>query len=172
MKTIWKHSTRSPSTSSEARTAIEESAAARLVLERNLPEAQAALLAALRTLGSADAGLYASLGKLLEIAGQSDEILAHLQAVAMAPGGMPTDRHDPPPDELVRHLAMGALAHHARLGNAEAKARILGAAASPHPDVRASAVRSYLGLALDRRQAQRDLRDRLDPASHHLLWQE
>jgi hypothetical protein len=172
MKTIWEHSTRSPSTASEARTAFAGSEAARLVLEQSLPEAQAALMAALRTLGPSDLGLYASLGTLLEIAGQSAEILAHLQGVAMAPGGLPTDRHDPPPDELVRHVAMGVLTHHARLGNAEAKARVLGAAASPHPDVRAAAVRTYLGLALDRRHAQRELRERLDPESHHLLWQE
>lgn len=78
--------------------------------------------------------------------------------------------HDPPPEDLLRRVALRSLGQRARAGTAEAAEQLLRIAGSPNSRDRGPAVHAVL-LALPRAEAKRRLRAVLPPEELYRLYQ-
>lgn len=144
----------------------------RIVIEGDLPTASARLLAALRNLADDDVEGYTRLSRLLEIAGDTPEILEYLRDLLLRASLHAEVHQGIPRDESVRQIAVAALVHHAKQGSAQAQAKLLESLAGPHPSVQAVAISTLYALNPDRRLIQRQMRQIVAPESEYLLYTE
>lgn len=173
MQTMWKGGFAAPHTSEAASKHDAEMDAAKLVIAANLPAVQAELLKALQTLPSDDFGGHASLGGLLDAAGDGDAIHAHVETVLMSPPhGPELHPHVTPPDELTRLLLVDKLEKEAKGGSAGAIATLFRTAGSPDTSTVQHAIRSLYRTGRSRRLLQRELRKHVKPENQYLLYLE
>ncbi len=173
MQMVWKGGFAAPHTSEAASKHDAEMDAAKLVIAANLPAVQDELLKALQTLASDDIGGHASLGGLLDAAGDGDAIHAHVETVLLSPPhGPELHPHVTPPDELTRLLLVDKLAKEANGGSAGAIATLFRAAGSPDTSTVQHAIRSLYRTGRSRRLLQRELRKHVKPENQYLLYLE
>lgn len=79
-----------------------------------------------------------------------------------------SERRDP--ERLIRYLAIAHLYRAASGGNDRAKAAILEAARSPHREVKIAVVQYTYALNRNRWKARNELKSRLAPSDHYLLY--
>lgn len=172
LRAIYELAQQAPRTEAAAAAAQQAKQSARGVLEADLPAARAALLAALANLREDDVANYTLLNSLLEIVGDSPEILDHLRDLLFRPAQAEEEHQGIPDDETVRQLAVAQLVHHAERGSSGARARLLESLAGPHPGIQAKAIATLYRLNPDRRLIQRAMREVLPLASQYLLYSE
>lgn len=172
LTTVWTHQFRSPHGAKSKGDAVRELLAAKDVLLRNREEAHEALFAALKDLSAFDESKHLSLVPLLEIIGDDPRILTQLSGLVMNPLDDTDLVHGFPPQEIVRHTALSVLMHHARGGNEDAAKLVLNAVASPHQGVAMWAIRYTYEIEPDRRLAQREMRRRMEPSRHYLIYRD
>jgi hypothetical protein len=173
LKTLLEGGTTAPRTPEAAAAAIAASDAAKAVIGQNLPETRTALLAALQGLPPDDEAGYTALAPIVQVAGDEPGILDHLKTLLLAtPRGEEEEPHATPHDELVRHIALEQLAHHAVNGSAAAKERLLAVVQSPDPTIQSLAILHVYRVSPDRRLAQRTMRPLLAPTQRYLLYAE
>jgi hypothetical protein len=122
LRTVYEHAARAPRGPDAAAAARPKVAAARRTIEAHLPEGPGDAARGARDVAPDDDGGHTALAPLVEIAGQSPEIIARLKGLLLAtPHGPDAHPHVIPPDELVRHRALDSLLYHARRGDRGAK---------------------------------------------------
>jgi cysteine-rich repeat protein len=144
----------------------------REAVDANLPSARAELVAAMANLADDDEENYTRLVSLIEIAGDTPEILDHLRDLLLRPSSGTEVHQGIPRDDSVRQIAVTLLVHHARQGSSAARDRLFDSLASPHPGVQAVAISALYALHPDRRLIQRQMRQILAPESEYLLYTE
>jgi hypothetical protein len=173
MQTIWKGGFDAPHTSEGASQHDAAMDAAKAVVAANLPAVQDELLKALETLPTDDIGGHASLGSLLDAAGDGDAIHEHVVKVLMSPPHGPEQHpHVTPPDELTRLLFVDKLGKEANGGSQGAIDTLLRASGSPDTSTVQHAIRALYRTGRSRRLLQRELRKHLKPENHYLLYLE
>lgn len=173
MQTLWKGGFEAPHTSDAAGEHDTAMDAAKAVIAANLPAVQDELLKALQALGTDDLGGHASLGTLLDAAGDGDAIHDHIETVLMSPPhGPELHPHATPPDELTRLLLLDKLAKQANDGSPDALDTLLRAAGSPDMSTVQHAIRSLYRTGRSRRLLQRELRKHIKPELQYLLYLE
>jgi hypothetical protein len=171
MKTVWQAGFEAPQTTESAGLLNARVALAKRVLDANQAAARVILLASLRALGSEDFDGFRSLRPLVDHLGDDPTILAHLEGLlAGVPSRSGGSEAVPPPDRLVRQLAVSEIADLGQNGSRRAAALLADLVQGPDPAVVAVAVRTYYALSSDRRLAQRELRRRMPPANRYLLY--
>ncbi len=144
----------------------------RATIAGNLPSASAELLAAMANLADDDVEGYTRLVSLLEVAGDTPEILDHLRNLLLRPAMHAEVHQGIPGDDTVRHIAVSLLVHHAKKGSSAAQERLLASLASPHPSVQGVAISALYALNPNRRRIQGQMRQLLTPESQYLLYTE
>ena len=173
MQTLWRGGFAAPHTSDAASAHDQAMDAAKLVVAANLPAVQTELLGALERLATDDIGGHASLGSLLDVAGDGDGIHDRLGEVLMSPPHGPEQHpHQTPADELTRLLLLDKLAAQANGGSAGALEVLFRAAGSPDLSTAQHAIRSLYRTGRSRRLLQRELRKHLAPENQYLLYLE
>lgn len=173
MQTLWKGGFAAPRTSAAASKHDADMDAAKAVIAANLPAVQSELLKALETLTTDDFGGHASLGSLLDAAGDGKAIHAHIELVLMSPPhGPELHPHVTPPDELTRLLFVDTLAKEANEGSASALDALFRAAGSPDSSTVQHTIRSLYRTGRSRRLLQRELRKNVKPENRYLLYLE
>lgn len=172
----------------EAGQRMAAAASARQVVQSNAQAAAATVIAELEKLSSADVEGHAELFSLLgEVAGQDAAVEYWSRKVSSGTPRRPQptgDRKklkeaDEPrinksehedPEVLIRYLAIAHLYKAARAGSERARAAVLEAAASPHREVRVSAVQYTYALTRRRWKARQELEKRLPRTDQYLIY--
>jgi hypothetical protein len=166
---------------------MTRAAAARQAVRSNPAAAAATIIAELEKLPKDDVEGHAELFRLLDVVADQDAVIEYwskkLSSGTPRPPRPAAERQklkepDQPrlrksehedPEALIRTLAITHLYRAARAGNEKARAAILEAAASPHPEVRISAVQYTYALTRQRWKARQELEKRLPRTDHYLL---
>ncbi len=173
MRVIWKGGFDAPHTSAAASAHDQAMDAAKVVIAANLPAVQDELLKALQMLPTDDIGGHASLGSLLDAAGDGDALHDHFETVLMSPPHGPEQHpHQTPPDELTRLLLLEKLGAQANEGSPGAIEVLFKAAGSPDASTVQQAIRSLYRTGRSRRLLQRELRKHVAAENRYLLYLE
>ena len=170
MKLIWDQGFADPADPEEASEAMAERQAAAMLLLQNEGEAHAALEAAFGTVKPPDYSTYASLVSLLRLLGNTPPLIGAMRDVVVAEPLGDTLDHDVPPDELARQVVLDVLLYHARKGSEDARDALLEAVQAPDLRIAATAVRCFYLVSPERREAQREMRETMNPERHWLLY--
>jgi hypothetical protein len=178
---------RRPVVPKEADERMAREAAARQVVRSNAAAAADMVIAELERLPKDDIEGHAELFSLLGVVADQDAAIDYWSKTVNSgtprPARARTDREklkepDQPrgqrsehedPEVVIRYLAMAHLYRAARSGSEKARAAILEAAASPHPQVRISAVQYTYALTRRRWKARQELEKRLPRSDQYLL---
>jgi cysteine-rich repeat protein len=173
MKALWKGGFEAPHTSDAASAHDAAMDAAKGTILGDLPAAQDQLLRALKLLPTDDVDGHASLGGLLDVAGDADPIHDHLlEILESPPHGPELHPHQTPPDELTRLLLVDKLQGQALKGSKGALAVLFKAAGSADASTVQQAIRALYRIGGNRRLVQRELRKHVAPANTWLLYLE
>jgi hypothetical protein len=177
-----------PEDAAEASKLMSKVAKARGTLQSNPKAAAAAVIAELEKLRRDDVEGHAVLFSLLGVVADEDAAIRYWsgkltsgtqRAPRPAPERVKSKQPDRPkpqksegfdPEGLIRYLAIARLYRTALRGNEKAKAAILEAARSPHLDMKISTVQYTYALNKNRWKARNELRSRLAPSDHYLLY--
>jgi hypothetical protein len=172
----------------EASATMARVASARRVVRANAKTATTAVLTEIEKLSNHDVEGHAELFSLLAIVADEDAAIetwsSQLTSGRPRPPrplperrkltepdqvrGQRSEREDP--EALIRYLAIAHLYRAAREGSETAQAAILEAAASPHRDVRISAVQYTYALSRQRWKARQELEKRLPRSDQYMLY--
>jgi hypothetical protein len=172
----------------EAGERMGREAGARQVLRANAGAAAAAVIAELEKLARNDVEGHAELFTLLGEVAAEEAAIAYWSAKLASgtprpprplperkklkepdrPTAQRSEREDP--EALIRYLALAHLYRAGRAGSEKARAAILEAAASPHREVRISAVQYTYALTRRRWKARQELEKRLPRSDQYLLY--
>jgi hypothetical protein len=179
MAQIWNAQFLVPSggdAASGANAELQARVEAEAVVRANRDTAALYLVDALRSLSPEDADGLSSLGTLLRMVGEQPEILDHFQVILMQdapstdPAGGAADSSAMPDSQAFRFLALELVEHMAGEGSEPARENLLELLQSPDPAIRSGAVHGLYKASSSRRRAQREMRPRLDPDEHYLLY--
>jgi hypothetical protein len=163
-------------------------ASARQVVRSNAKAAAEAVIAELQTLPKSDVEGHAELFSLLGVVAGEDAAIEYWSRKLTSgeprrPKPIPERKKLKEPDRpkversenedpevVIRYLAIAHLYRAARAGSEKARAAILEAAASPHREVRISAVQYTYAVTRRRWQARQELEKRLPPSDQYLLY--
>lgn len=171
----------------EAGQRMARAAGARRVIRSNAGGAATTVIAELERLPKDDIAAHAELFSLLAAVGDEGAAIDYWSRVVMTgqprrpqptprreklkgpdqPRGQRSEHQDP--QVRIRYLAMAQLYRAARAGSEKARAAILEAAASPHREVRISAVQYTYSLTRRRWKARQELARRLPRGDEYLL---
>lgn len=172
LTTLWRAQFERHEDPATAAAAFEARAEATAVIEARRERAVALLMPTLITLVPSDSGGYLSLVPLLAPVVDDPEIVAHFRRVLLAPSGPGEEAGEGivPATGLVRNLAFDQLVAAGRRGSERARESLLEVLERGPAAALDGAVAAYYRISSNRRQAQREMRARLAPGKHYLLY--
>lgn len=175
MASIWNAQFAVPADPDVAAEALQARVDAEAVVRGGSDIAGAHLMEALRTLSENDAAGLASLGPLLRLVGEQQEILSHFQVILMQdapPPGAAVGGAEAaiPPARLFRSTALAHVVRTADAGSDLASEQLLELLGSRDPAIRSGAVQGFYRTRSSRRSAQREMRRHLDLDEQYLLY--
>lgn len=172
MATLWRAQFERHADPVAAAAAFQASAQATGVVEAGRERAVALLMPTLLTLVPNDSGGYLSLGPLLAPVVDHPEIVRYFHRLLLAPPATEEETGEGTVSEagLVRGFALNQLVAAGERGSEPARESLLDLLEHGPPEVIDGAIQAVYRISSDRRQAQREMRRRLAPERHHLLY--